>query len=68
LNAKERRKLMRNQGVSLRPDSDPIAPTIARWVITLAIIALGIALVPAITGLFLMVWFIAKSTVFTGKK
>lgn len=67
MNARERRKLLRDQGVSLRPDSDPIAPVIIRWIVTLLIIGLGVAMIPAITGLFLTVWFIAKSTVFRAK-
>lgn len=67
MNNRERQKLMKLQGVSLRPDSDPIAPVIARWIITLVVIGLGVATIPAITGLFLTVWFIAKSTVFRGK-
>ena len=67
MNSRDRQKLMKLQGVSLRPDSDPIAPVIARWIITLLFIGLGVATIPAITALFLTVWFIAKSTVARGK-
>ena len=67
MNSRDRQKLMKLQGVSLRPDSDPIAPVIARWIITLLLIGLGVATIPAITALFLTVWFIAKSTVARGK-
>lgn len=47
---------------------DPAGNVIALWVAKLGILALGVALIPAITATALMVWFLAKATVLAKRR